>query len=51
MFAVVSLGSFSAGGLLNAWGWQAVNLAALPFLAIAAAALLWLHALRRRELA
>lgn len=51
MFAVVSLGSFSAGGLLNAWGWQAVNLAALPFLAIAATALLWLQGLRRRGLA
>ena len=38
MFAVVSAGSFSAGGLLNAWGWEAVNLTVLPFLLLAAAA-------------
>lgn len=43
MFIVVSLGSFSAGGLLNAWGWQAVNLATLPFLALALLALTWLQ--------
>jgi MFS family permease len=30
-----SLGSLSAGGILNALGWQAVNLTALPFLALA----------------
>lgn len=36
MFAAVSLASFSAGGLLNAWGWRSVNLAVLPFLALAA---------------
>jgi MFS family permease len=38
MFAVVSLGSFSAGAVLNGWGWGAVNLGVLPFLFVAAAA-------------
>jgi len=38
MLAVVSAGSFSAGGLLNAWGWEAVNLTVLPFLLLAATA-------------
>lgn len=46
MFLVVSLGSFSAGGLLNAWGWQAVNLATLPFLGLALFALLKLRRTR-----
>jgi MFS family permease len=44
MFGAISLASFSAGGLLNAWGWQSVNLTVLPFLLVAAssiAALAW----------
>lgn len=48
MFGAVSLGSFSAGGLLNTWGWQSVNLTALPFLALAALAVLALAWMRRR---
>jgi MFS family permease len=40
MFAVVSAGSFSAGALLDGWGWNAVNLVVLPFLFLAAAAVL-----------
>jgi MFS family permease len=40
MFAVVSLGSFSAGALLDGWGWGAVNLVVVPFLVVAAAAVL-----------
>jgi MFS family permease len=40
MFAVVSLGSFSAGALLEGGGWGAVNLLVLPFLGVAAAAVL-----------
>ncbi len=47
MFAVVSAGSFSAGGLLNAWGWEAVNITVLPFLLTAAAAVAGLALLRR----
>ena len=38
MFAVVSLGSFSAGALLDGWGWGAVNLVVVPLLFVAAAA-------------
>jgi MFS family permease len=39
MMAVVSIASFSAGGLLNAWGWNSVNVTVLPFLVLAAAAI------------
>ena len=38
MMTVVSIGSFSAGVLLNGWGWNAVNLTVLPFLFVATAA-------------
>lgn len=48
MFGSVSLASFSAGGLLNAWGWQSVNLTALPFLGVALTAVIALGALRWR---
>lgn len=47
MFGAVSLASFGAGGLLNAWGWQSVNLTVLPFLGIALLTVLGLGALRR----
>jgi MFS family permease len=40
MFGAASVASFSAGSLLNAWGWRAVNLSALPFLALAGIAVL-----------
>ncbi|HUW36469.1 MAG TPA: MFS transporter, partial [Rhodocyclaceae bacterium] len=49
VFGAVSLASFSAGGLLNAWGWRSVNLTVLPFLALALMAVLGLGALRRRH--
>lgn len=48
MFGAVSLASFSAGGLLNAWGWQSVNLTVLPFLGAALIAVIGLGALRWR---
>jgi hypothetical protein len=44
----VTLASLSSGGLMNCaggsvqGGWQAVNMAMLPFLALAGAALIWL---------
>jgi predicted MFS family arabinose efflux permease len=38
-FGTASVASFSAGSLLDAWGWRAVNLSALPMLGIAALAL------------
>ena len=47
VFGMVTLASLSSGGLLNCSGgtaqegWQAVNLAMLPLLALAGAALLW----------
>jgi len=41
IFAIGLLCSFSAGGLLEALGWQAMNLALLPWLGLAALALLW----------
>lgn len=47
MFAAVSLASFSAGGILNAWGWQSVNLTVLPFLLLALCAVLALAWQRR----
>ena len=49
VFGAVSLASFSAGELLNTWGWRSVNLTALPFLAAALLAVLALGALRWRK--
>lgn len=49
MFGAVSLASFSAGGLLNHWGWRAVNLTVLPFLALTLLMVLGLAALRSRS--
>jgi hypothetical protein len=37
--SAASVASFSAGSLLDAWGWRAVNLSALPMLAVSALAL------------
>lgn len=51
MFGAVSIASFSAGGLLNAWGWQSVNLTVLPFLGMAALAVAALAVMRRRATA
>lgn len=42
VFGTVTVGSLSSGALMASHGWAAVNLAMLPALAIAAAALLWL---------
>jgi predicted MFS family arabinose efflux permease len=39
-YGLASVASFSAGGLLHAWGWRAVNLSVLPALALAALALM-----------
>jgi MFS family permease len=48
MFAVASIASFSAGGLLDIWGWQAVNWTVLPFLVLALGAIGGLAISRRR---
>ena len=48
VFGCVTVASFSSGGLLNCSGgsaqdgWTAVNLAMVPFLVLAGAALIWL---------
>jgi hypothetical protein len=48
VFGGVTIASLSSGGLMNCSGgsvqagWQAVNLAMLPFLVVAGAALIWL---------
>lgn len=49
VFTVMSISSFSSGALIGAAGWEWMNLGALPLLAIVAAAVLWLSALRRRN--
>jgi MFS family permease len=42
VFGLVTIGSLSSGALMANFGWDAVNYAMLPFLTIAAAALIWL---------
>lgn len=48
IFAVGLACSFSAGGLLQAFGWQTLNLLLLPWMALAALSLLWLGWRRHR---
>jgi MFS family permease len=48
IFAVGLVCSFSAGSLLDMFGWQMLNKALLPWLALAAISLLWLGWRRRR---
>lgn len=48
VFGSVACASLSSGGLLHVFGWNAVNAGALPFLAIATAATMWLLFKRRR---
>jgi MFS family permease len=42
VFGLVSAASLSSGALLEGFGWEAVNLAMIPFLTLAGAALIWL---------
>ena len=42
IFCTTATSSFASGVVVNAGGWQALNYAALPFLALAAAIALWL---------
>jgi MFS family permease len=44
VFGTVALSSFSSGALLTGHGWGMVQLAALPFVAVAGLAVLWLKA-------
>ncbi|GEO36628.1 MFS family permease [Skermanella aerolata] len=46
--ACAALASFGSGGLLNAFGWQAVNMGAAPVLAVSLGVTLWYAAGRRR---
>jgi MFS family permease len=48
IFAVGLACSFSAGGLLEALGWQTLNAMLLPWLAIAALLLIWFGARTER---
>lgn len=47
IFTVQAISAFSSGVLVNARGWNTLNYVALPLVALAAAAILWL-ALRRK---
>lgn len=49
VFAVGLAASFSAGALLQTFGWQTLNVLLLPWLALAALALLWLGWRRRHS--
>jgi MFS family permease len=49
IFAVGLACSFSAGALLQAFGWQTLNLMLLPWMAVAALALVWLGWKQRKE--
>jgi len=51
MFTVMCVSSFSSGALVNVAGWERMNVGALPFLLLVAAAVLWLMSLRRGEAA
>ncbi|MEO8740691.1 MAG: MFS transporter [Casimicrobiaceae bacterium] len=42
VFTVMVISSFSSGALVSAAGWERMNLGALPFIAVVAAATLWL---------
>jgi MFS family permease len=51
IFVVGLTCSFSAGGLLEALGWQTMNVVLVPWLALAAASLAWLGAKQRSKVA
>ena len=48
MYAAITVATFSSGSLLNHFGWQSVNLAVLPFLAIALMMIIVLGVQRKR---
>ncbi|HKP66600.1 MAG TPA: MFS transporter, partial [Casimicrobiaceae bacterium] len=49
VFATMGVSSVSSGALVTTTGWQTMNRAALPILAVIAVAVLWLIWMRRRE--
>tara|TARA_B100000676_G_scaffold309463_1_gene373115 strand:+ start:254 stop:1447 length:1194 start_codon:yes stop_codon:yes gene_type:complete len=50
VFGSVALASLSSGGLLHVFGWNAVNVGAVPFLLLATGTTFWLLLKRRREI-
>jgi hypothetical protein len=48
VFGTMAVSSFSSGALVNAAGWERMNLLALPFLALVAIAALLLMGTRGR---
>lgn len=51
IFAVGLAGSFVAGAMLQAFGWQQMNVLLLPWLGLAAVSLIWLGHRQRRKAA
>jgi len=47
VFSVVTLTALTTGTVHHLWGWQSVNLLALPMLIIALVAIVWLWTIRR----
>jgi predicted MFS family arabinose efflux permease len=41
LYAAIAIAALGAGEILAAWGWRAVNLAAIPFIAAIAGAVAW----------
>ncbi|MCF0073012.1 MFS transporter [Dyadobacter sp. CY261] len=41
VYAVTTLSSFLAGAVLNLWGWEMVNMVAVPFLVVALVTIQW----------
>lgn len=48
VFTTVAMASLSAGALQHHFGWEVVNLGSLPFLAVAAAMIVWLQVSGKR---
>lgn len=48
MFGAITVASFSAGGLLNAYGWQVMNLTVIPFLVVALSMIVGYGVIRSR---
>ncbi|HEY4138794.1 MAG TPA: MFS transporter [Casimicrobiaceae bacterium] len=51
VFATMLISSVTSGALVSTSGWEAMNAAVLPFLALIAGAVFWLQQLRRRRAA
>ena len=47
-FAIISISSFLAGAILNAWGWKMVNIVVIPMLIIAFISVQWFAFLQKK---